>query len=271
MQQLAIARPLESGIDLAELWDQLIAGRLIVSNTFHQAGRCFAELEERRPPPGFALPAVEILARFFLGEGQKRLAYDAKVSTGTIAGWCANALGVMAPRQIVSRAPILLVMAAHCRYGMPLQPARLEPVMPGDSMQISCETPGASLGTRLSRSELEVAFLAIEGKKHCEIAKTRNTSGRTTANQLASIFGKLKVSGRAELRSHAITEASLGLARRKAGASAPRAVPCQPPSAVSARSNPDARRRYSSVESSMVTASPMNESTVSIMDHVFMV
>jgi DNA-binding CsgD family transcriptional regulator len=174
------------------------------------------------------LPAVELLARFFLGESQKLLAYDAKVSTGTIAGWCASALCTMAPGQIVSRAPILLVMAAHCRYGMPLQPARLEHMMPGDSKQISCEMPGASFGTRLSRSELEVALLAIEGKKHCEIATARKTSQRTTANQLASIFGKLKVSGRAELRSKAIAEASMGLALRKAGAPMPRAIPHQP-------------------------------------------
>jgi DNA-binding NarL/FixJ family response regulator len=51
----------------------------------------------------------------------------------------------------------------------------------------------------LSRAELEVAVAILQGKSNSEIAKERSRSIRTVANQVASIFRKLRVASRFEL------------------------------------------------------------------------
>jgi DNA-binding NarL/FixJ family response regulator len=149
-----------------------------------------------------------------LGTSQKLLAFDFDVSNATIASQCATALSAMAAGQTVSRAPVLLVLAAHAAQGVFLEPARVEAELEGSRRLLSCAIPGSTFADRLSRCELEVAQLLIVGKTHIEIAAERQTSPRTTANQLASIFGKLGVSGRGELRNIAINEASALFAAR---------------------------------------------------------
>lgn len=51
----------------------------------------------------------------------------------------------------------------------------------------------------LTRAEEEVLALVLDGYDNASIAATRRTSARTTANQVASIFRKLRVASRAEL------------------------------------------------------------------------
>jgi DNA-binding CsgD family transcriptional regulator len=51
----------------------------------------------------------------------------------------------------------------------------------------------------LTPAELHVTRLILEGCSNAQIASIRRTSLRTTANQIASIFRKCHVSGRAEL------------------------------------------------------------------------
>ena len=221
MQELALRPARVSQIDLATLWCELTAGQLVVSHAYCDRGRSFARVDERKRQPGFPLPTVKVLERAFLGESQKLLALNAEVSNATIASQCAHALCAMAPAQIVSRAPILLVMAAHAAHGLVLESARIDESSDGTSRVISCEIPGTGFDERLSPGEHEVALLLIAGKKHVEIAEQRHTSVRTTANQLASIFSKLAISGRAELRSKAIIEASKAFSLRKAVAHMP--------------------------------------------------
>jgi DNA-binding CsgD family transcriptional regulator len=51
----------------------------------------------------------------------------------------------------------------------------------------------------VSPAEYAVIRLLIEGKSYDEMADLRRTSKRTVANQLASAFHRIGVSGRAEL------------------------------------------------------------------------
>ena len=60
---------------------------------------------------------------------------------------------------------------------------------------------------KLTDAEVVVARLAAAGASNAGIARTRRTSPRTVANQLASIFRKLGVNSRAEL---ALTLADVG-------------------------------------------------------------
>jgi DNA-binding CsgD family transcriptional regulator len=48
----------------------------------------------------------------------------------------------------------------------------------------------------LTTAEREVAFFAAAGMTNASIARTRNTSSRTTANQMASILSKMRVGSR---------------------------------------------------------------------------
>jgi DNA-binding CsgD family transcriptional regulator len=56
-----------------------------------------------------------------------------------------------------------------------------------------------ALHESLSDAEREVAVLALAGLSNSEIGRRRGTSGRTVANQMATIFRKLGVSSRTEL------------------------------------------------------------------------
>jgi len=68
----------------------------------------------------------------------------------------------------------------------------------------SAPRPERSLGHLLTRSEQEVLRLLIEGKAYQEVAALRRTSQRTVANQVASAFRKLNVSGRIDLLGKAL-------------------------------------------------------------------
>lgn len=60
--------------------------------------------------------------------------------------------------------------------------------------------PGvAEAGRRLTAAELEITALLQCGLSNAEIARQRDRSPRTVANQLASIFRKCRVSSRLEL------------------------------------------------------------------------
>ena len=64
---------------------------------------------------------------------------------------------------------------------------------------VSVELEAHESEGRLSTAEREVAILAVTGSSNEEIARTRGTSVRTVANQLASTFQKLGVHSRFEL------------------------------------------------------------------------
>jgi DNA-binding NarL/FixJ family response regulator len=56
-----------------------------------------------------------------------------------------------------------------------------------------------SFPSQLSAAEREVTRGMLEGRSNSAIAAKRGTSMRTVANQIASIFQKLRISSRAEL------------------------------------------------------------------------
>lgn len=68
---------------------------------------------------------------------------------------------------------------------------------------------GAARAAQLSAAERAVAALAARGRTNRAIAAARSTSPRTIANQLASVYGKLRVSSRRGLR---VALAALGAA-----------------------------------------------------------
>lgn len=196
----------EESTDLAVLWRRLCEGRLFMSQNFCEAGRCFALLEARSAPLAASSKYVSLLERLFAGESQKSMAWDLGVSGGTLAGYCNRALSAFMPRQCVSRAPVLVAMAALAARGVALDAARCDAVRDDARWMISVTLPGETFSDRISSAELEVVQLSIQGVSHLDVARARGTSIRTVANQLASAFTKLHVSGRGEVRALAIRE-----------------------------------------------------------------
>lgn len=64
---------------------------------------------------------------------------------------------------------------------------------------LSFELPEITVPAGLSPAEREVVLAVAAGQSNAEIAKARGTSANTVANQLRSIYGKLKVGNRIEL------------------------------------------------------------------------
>jgi DNA-binding CsgD family transcriptional regulator len=206
---------------LAVLWQSLLEGRLLVIDSYCAGGRCYALLERRSDGQRLSGSGVEILERVFQGESQKSLAYDLGISVATAAAHSATVLRSMqrkqpdsksAPHHLVSRAPLILVMAAMASRGLPLGDALLDCEQQDGSWLISVPLPGATFRGRLSASEWEVVRLAIEGATYADIAGARTASPRTVANQLAAAFRKLRLSGRGMLRAQAIREMALDTA-----------------------------------------------------------
>lgn len=59
--------------------------------------------------------------------------------------------------------------------------------------------PNGALPDALTEAEREVVTLVLEGLSNADIARRRNTSARTVANQVASILRKLAAKNRSEL------------------------------------------------------------------------
>jgi DNA-binding CsgD family transcriptional regulator len=85
-------------------------------------------------------------------------------------------------------------------------PVRDEPIYGGhvqavgrDLFVLSLPSPVARLPNILTSAERHVAGLVLDGLSNRSIAEMRGTSVRTVANQIASVFRKLNVTGRAEL------------------------------------------------------------------------
>jgi DNA-binding CsgD family transcriptional regulator len=64
---------------------------------------------------------------------------------------------------------------------------------------LSFPVPALELPATLTPAEEAVVRLVLEGRSNAEVARRRGASPRTVANQLASAYAKLGVTGRAGL------------------------------------------------------------------------
>lgn len=154
------------------------------------------------PAGGLRHRDIEILEQALLCGVRKTVAVDVGLSCSSIAVILQSCFRFMGLDCLPSRIPGLVVTAAH---------ARRHPGTPGGSFlkaargreyprhTVTVRRPDAALKDWLAPAELAVIRLLIEGMSYAEIATERKTSIRTVANQIASGFRRLDVSGRAEL------------------------------------------------------------------------
>jgi DNA-binding NarL/FixJ family response regulator len=186
---------------LAALWHELVAGTQRIHAVFHAGERFFVALEQQHG--GSSRPGSDrfaVLERVLLGESQKSIALELDVAVSTVSLACHACLSAMGARCAGARAPMILVMAVHAARGYGCASRRLlrHPAPDPARTLLSVARPDRQLDARLSGAERQIARLLVEGCSYSEIARLRQTSQRTVANQVSAIFGKLRVSGRAE-------------------------------------------------------------------------
>jgi len=203
---LQVERNASTSIDLGELWCELTAGRVHVVDSFLSDTTSTLVLCAARPSAEckrhLRAHKLRVFERVLLRGCQKSVATELELAPSTIAIIAGNCLRAMGVDSGASRAPVGLVVAAHAFFGLTtLRQGRLATFSHGEFEYslVSIERPDCELGQLLSRAEVSVARLLVEGKTHAEMSELRHTSTRTIANQLASAFAKLGVSGRAEL------------------------------------------------------------------------
>jgi DNA-binding CsgD family transcriptional regulator len=193
-------------MELSALWDALIAGSTKVlrwsytdeSWSLTVAGRPHHE----RPAHALRRRDVAILENTLLSGVRKHVAVEAGLSCSSIAVIMQSCFEFMGLSCLPSRIPGVVVAAAHARHHLGSEQtapdASSARTFAGEHT-ITLRRPDTLLAAWLAPAEHAVIHQLIEGMTYAEIALARSTSVRTVANQVASGFRRLEVSGRAEL------------------------------------------------------------------------
>ncbi|HET7545186.1 MAG TPA: helix-turn-helix transcriptional regulator [Polyangiaceae bacterium] len=207
----ASARAMDEGASLSALWTELVSGLCKIEHTEFTQNTCTVTVTRghRRSGDGGSAEGArlsardtEILERALLEGVRKSVAVDFGLCPSSIAEILRRSFVFMGLSCWPSRIPLLLVMAAHAKHAPEVQRAAKQLLAQNQQyarQSISVARPDAELVEWLSPAEYAVTRLLIEGKSYQEMAKLRATSKRTVANQLASAFHRLGISGRAEL------------------------------------------------------------------------
>jgi DNA-binding NarL/FixJ family response regulator len=211
--------PRSEPTDAITIWQAVVAGRWSLLEQFDSDGaRCFVARQNHPDVPGS--PALsererQIVAHASRGFSNKHIAYELGLCSSTVAAQLTSAarkLGVSS-RETLLHAFAVLGGApdrsvAGDDAGSTAQRHDDDPTIrvvrfrhdDHDYAMIRIAiTP--RLPSSLTTAEAAVATLAIEGLSNAAIARKRKTSVRTVANQLRSIYAKLAVGSRRQLRS----------------------------------------------------------------------
>jgi DNA-binding CsgD family transcriptional regulator len=144
---------------------------------------------------------MALLQRVLLGCSQKSVALESGYALSTTASKLAQCLASIGITCKLSRVPAILVQLLHAVHRR--EPDRSTPVElyddPDGTSRIESDRPELALAGILSQAEIHVVALIAEGSTYAEIARQRRASARTIANQLSSVYRKLRISGRLEL------------------------------------------------------------------------
>ncbi|HSU38230.1 MAG TPA: LuxR C-terminal-related transcriptional regulator [Polyangiaceae bacterium] len=191
---------------LAELWEELVTGREHAVDAFIDDERCFLVTRPARPDE--RLPALvnprnrAILTRVLLGEPQKHVAYEFGVSASSITSIAKQYAQAMGFESSVSRLPIFLVVAAHAAARGLTEAMAASATFEHDGVRhrvLCAARPDPARWANLSEKECEVVTLLVERYPNADIARLRQRSPRTVANQLSSVMHKTGARGRCEI------------------------------------------------------------------------
>jgi DNA-binding NarL/FixJ family response regulator len=175
-----------------ELWPALIAGRWSLFDAFTAAGTRYVVAYENPDEPT-ALRALQpreqaVLEHALAGRSGKWVALELALSESAVTRTLHTAL-----RKIGVADTAALAGVRNARF----EP--LDGVDPSTGLAIAELTAAADSLPRLSDAERDIVSGILGGKRISAIAHDRQTSPRTVAHQLASVYKKLGVSSHREL------------------------------------------------------------------------
>ena len=187
VRQREAARRRRGRSEPSPLWPALVEGRWTLLDRFTAAGVRHVVACEN-PPDGAHLrglgPRERIVIELVLdGRSSKWIALDLGLSEPTVSRILRGALRRLGAGSLTALAGV--------------RAALFEPA--DDGVSAARMTSLADAVGRLTRSELAVVGLLLEGRSSAVIAARRGTSARTVAHQLTAIYAKLGVSSRREL------------------------------------------------------------------------
>lgn len=212
--------------DAATIWEAMVAGVWSLVEQFDSQGhRCFIARRNAHAAPALSDRERQIVARASLGHSNKHIAYELGLCSSTVASQLTSAarkLGVSS-REVLVHAFAVLGGAgaerAELGHGSAPPVERRDGAAvvrvarfdhDGHDYAVIRITIAPKLPPSLTAAEAEVATLVVEGLSNAAIAGRRNTSVRTVANQLRSIYSKLAVGSRRQLCSRYSIQSDLG-------------------------------------------------------------
>jgi DNA-binding NarL/FixJ family response regulator len=187
-----------------DLWPALIAGEWALVDRFESSGRRVVVAHRTdalaRPLQALTRREAQALQLALCGVANKVVALELRVSESTVSRLVERALrrldlGSLAEAaELRSMAHSTLSLSSGSAHGgsWNAELAVLEGELANGSPSLSGQVP-------LTRAERSVLAAVLAGQSHQQIATDRRTSRRTVDNQVASIFGKLRVNSRREL------------------------------------------------------------------------
>jgi DNA-binding NarL/FixJ family response regulator len=199
--RVASARPDEPRT-LASIWRGLLSSGLEVCEIHSEGEQTIAVLLERslEAASDFTVDGrhFELFERMLEGCSLKVISAEFGVSPSTAWQRLSRAARAIGLSGRMAATPVLL---AQLCYASKLDSSVAAPTRQLGDRRFALSVPRVEieLSRHLPPAEVEVCALALDGLSHAQIAERRGTSRRTTANQLASAFRRLGVSGRLEL------------------------------------------------------------------------
>jgi len=202
LRELVVRRDAEAAtpFELRTLWEQLRDGVWVFTDTFSTSERCYGVLRTPLRAKPLNPRKLKLLERTLLGSAAKVVAFESRRSLSSITAAMQDSIRAMGLDCRTSQASVLISMAAAAQLRPELanQRGRLSQLQIGDETHtlVSALRPDLQFPVPLSLAEAAVLRSLIAGSSHAEISGQRARSPRTVANQLATAFRKLGVSGR---------------------------------------------------------------------------
>jgi DNA-binding CsgD family transcriptional regulator len=201
----ATSTPVQT-IELAQCWDELASGRRQVTDSGFSDGHYFLLLTRTVKPRGarrgIRTRNFRVLNRMLLTPSRKQLAVELGLSTSSIAALSRQCLDALGLSCTPCTAPPLLIMAAGAAYAQASGKTGVAAerwILAPHSELIRAPRPELEFAAEFSRAQFDVTQRLLEGNSYAQIARSRRTSERTIANQVASILERAGVSSRNEL------------------------------------------------------------------------
>jgi DNA-binding CsgD family transcriptional regulator len=194
-------------VDWRATWRSLRTGILRVKCTFSTPERHYVLLSVRASVSSLETTptSTPILENWLRGIPQKVLSLELGLPASCVTSRLKRGLSSLGLDCQPSQVPLVVGLLAAASTGRaPLVDARIGALtLDGERyLVLGVARPETMLAQQLPPAEYQTLCLLTEGHSYARIATNRKVAGRTVANQVASVFRRLGVSGRSELRGY---------------------------------------------------------------------